>query len=118
MLIIATMVILFALGVPIAYTLGMTGLVAILTVGTIKLEIVPLMVFNGATTYTLVAIPLFILMGQIMNHSSLAVRLIDFASAIVGFIRGGLAMTTVMAGMMMAAISGHRLLTLQLWARY
>lgn len=106
MLIIATMVILFALGVPIAYTLGMTGLVAILTVGTIKLEIVPLMVFNGATTYTLVAIPLFILMGQIMNHSSLAVRLIDFASAIVGFIRGGLAMTTVMAGMMMAAISG------------
>jgi C4-dicarboxylate transporter DctM subunit len=100
------MVILFALGVPIAYTLGMTGLVAILTVGTIKLEIVPLMVFNGATTYTLVAIPLFILMGQIMNHSSLAVRLIDFASAIVGFIRGGLAMTTVMAGMMMAAISG------------
>jgi len=105
-LIIATMVILFALGVPIAYTLGMTGLVAILTVGTIKLEIVPLMVFNGATTYTLVAIPLFILMGQIMNHSSLAVRLIDFASAIVGFIRGGLAMTTVMAGMMMAAISG------------
>jgi len=106
MLIILSMIILFAIGVPIAYTLGAVGLLAILSVGSIKLEVIPLMVFNGAQSYTLIAIPLFILMGQIMNRSSISRRLIDFASSIVGFIKGGLGMATILAGMAMAAISG------------
>lgn len=97
---------LFAIGVPIAYTLGLTGVAAILLAGGIKLEVVPLMMFNGANTYTLVAIPLFMLMGEIMNRSSISSRLIDFACSIVGFVRGGLGMATIMTGTVMAAISG------------
>lgn len=97
---------LFAIGVPIAYTLGITGVAAVLLVGTIKLEIVPLMMFSGANAYNLVAIPLFMLMGEIMNRSSISARLIDFACALVGVIRGGLGMATVMTGTVMAAISG------------
>ena len=97
---------LFAIGVPIAYTLGLTGVAAMLLVGGIKLEVVPLMFFSGANTYTLVAIPLFMLMGEIMNRSSISTRLIDFASSIVGFVRGGLGMATILTGTVMAAISG------------
>ncbi len=97
---------LFAIGVPIAYTLGLTGVAAMLLVGGIKLEVVPLMLFDGTNAYTLVAIPLFMLMGEIMNRSSISSRLIDFACSIVGFIRGGLGMATIMTGTVMAAISG------------
>lgn len=97
---------LFAIGVPIAYTLGLTGVAAMLLAGGIKLEVVPLMMFSGANAYTLVAIPLFMLMGEIMNRSSISTRLIDFACAIVGFIRGGLGMATILTGTVMAAISG------------
>lgn len=106
MAILVTLLICFALGVPIAFGLGMAGLVSIVMVGGIRLEIVPLMVFNGSQSYTLIAIPLFILMGQIMNRSSISTRLIDFASALVGFIRGGLGMATICTGTAMAAISG------------
>lgn len=97
---------LFTIGVPIAYTLGLTGVAAMLLAGGIKLEVVPLMMFSGANAYTLVAIPLFMLMGEIMNRSSISTRLIDFACAIVGFIRGGLGMATILTGTVMAAISG------------
>lgn len=97
---------LFAIGVPIAYTLGLTGVAAMLLAGGIKLEVVPLMMFSGANAYTLVAILLFMLMGEIMNRSSISTRLIDFACAIVGFIRGGLGMATILTGTVMAAISG------------
>lgn len=105
--IIIAMFIFFAIGVPIAYTLGATGLVAIfLAEGTRKLAVVPLMIFSGSEHYALIAIPLFILMGQIMTQSGIADKIIEFAGALVGWIRGGLGMATVAAGMAMAAISG------------
>ena len=106
MLIIVTMVVLFMVGVPIAFTLGIVGMIAMISTGTIDLQVVPLTFFDGAMSYTLIAIPLFIMMGQIMNRSSIATRLIDFAAALVGFIKGGLGMATVVTGMCMAAISG------------
>lgn len=105
-IVLIVLFVLFALGVPIAYTLGLTGVVAILTVGTIKMEIIPLTMFNGAQSYTLIAIPLFMLMGEIMNKSSISTRLIDFACALVGFVRGGLGMAAILTGTVMAAISG------------
>ena len=97
---------LFAVGVPIAYTLGLTGIFAMYMVGGTSLAVVPMMMFSGANAYTLVAIPLFMLMGEIMNKSGISNRLIDFASSIIGFIRGGLGIATVMTGTVMAAISG------------
>jgi len=62
--------------------------------------------FNGATNFPLLAIPLFILAGAIMNSSGISRRLIAFASALLGFIRGGLAMVVIGASMFFAEISG------------
>ena len=60
-----------------------------------------LVMFDGATSFPLIAIPLFILAGAIMNASGISRRLIAFASAVVGFIRGGLSMVTISASAML-----------------
>jgi tripartite ATP-independent transporter DctM subunit len=65
-----------------------------------------IVVYNGATNFPLIAIPLFILAGAIMNTSGISRRLIAFASALLGFVRGGLAMVNVGASMFFAEISG------------
>ncbi|MEO8143645.1 MAG: TRAP transporter large permease, partial [Betaproteobacteria bacterium] len=66
----------------------------------------PVVIYNGATNFPLIAIPLFILAGAIMNASGISTRLIAFASAVLGFIRGGLAMVSIGASMFFAEISG------------
>lgn len=104
--VVVILFLLFAVGIPIAYTLGLTGIFAMYVVGGTSLAVVPMMMFSGANAYTLVAIPLFMLMGEIMNKSGISNRLIDFASSIIGFIRGGLGIATIMTGTVMAAISG------------
>ena len=111
MLIALTMIICFLIGVPIAFAIGLTGVVAVLSVGTLRMEVVPLMIFNGSMSFTLIAIPMFILMGEIMNRSSISERLIDFGSSLVGFIKGGLGMATILTGTIMAAISGSSVAT-------
>jgi tripartite ATP-independent transporter DctM subunit len=67
---------------------------------------VPLRLFHGADNFPLLAIPLFVLTGNLMNASGLSYRLINFASALVGFIRGGLAMINIVTSMFFAEISG------------
>jgi len=102
---------LFALviiGVPIAISLGLVAVVAMLAGpgGAGSLPNTALVMFDGATSFPLIAIPLFILAGAIMNASGISRRLIAFASSIVGFIRGGLAMVTISASLFFAEISG------------
>lgn len=93
--------------VPIAVALGVVAVLAMwVTQGAYMLPNVALVMFEGATNFPLLAVPLFILAGGIMNASSIARRLINLASAILGFIRGGLAMVTVGASMFFAEISG------------
>lgn len=96
------------IGVPIAIALGLVAVVAMLTGpdGTASLPNAALVMFDGATSFPLIAIPLFILAGAIMNASGISRRLIAFASAIVGFIRGGLSMVTISASLFFAEISG------------
>jgi tripartite ATP-independent transporter DctM subunit len=95
------------LNVPIAVSLAVVAVAAIwITQGAYMLPNVALVMFEGATNFPLLAIPLFILAGGIMNLSSISRRLIDLATAILGFIRGGLAMVTVGASMFFAEISG------------
>ena len=67
---------------------------------------VALVMFEGATNFPLLAVPLFIFAGGIMNASTISRRLINLATAMLGFIRGGLAMVTVGASMFFAEISG------------
>ncbi|MCJ8141983.1 TRAP transporter large permease [Ancylobacter sp. A5.8] len=95
------------LNVPIAIALGMVAVIAIwATQGADMLPNVALVMFEGATNFPLLAIPLFILAGGIMNSSSISRRLINLASAMLGFIRGGLAMVTIGSSMFFAEISG------------
>jgi len=96
------------IGVPIAVSLGLVAVVAMITGpgGTGSLPNVGLVMFSGATSFPLIAIPLFILAGAIMNATGISRRLIALASALVGFIRGGLSMVTISASLFFAEISG------------
>jgi C4-dicarboxylate transporter, DctM subunit len=96
------------LGVPIAVGLGLTAVLAMLggPGGAASLPNTALVMFNGATSFPLIAIPLFILAGAIMNASGISRRLIALASSMVGFVRGGLAMVTIAASLFFAEISG------------
>lgn len=106
-LMLVGMIALALINVPIAVALGLVGLIAILTTqGVSMLPNVALVMFDGASSFPLLAIPLFILSGAIMNASSISRRLIAFASALVGFIRGGLSMVSIGASMFFAEISG------------
>ncbi len=93
--------------VPIAVALGIVAVTAmVLTQGMASLPNLPVVLYNGATNFPLIAIPLFILAGAIMNASGISTRLIAFASALLGFVRGGLAMVSIGASMFFAEISG------------
>jgi C4-dicarboxylate transporter, DctM subunit len=95
------------LNVPIAVSLGLVAITAIWIVqGTYALPNLPIVVYNAATNFPLLAIPLFIMAGAIMNASGISARLIAFASALLGFIRGGLSMVSIGASLFFAEISG------------
>jgi C4-dicarboxylate transporter DctM subunit len=93
------------LNVPIGFALALTASFTMLILG-IDLLTVPLRLFNGADNFPLLAIPLFVLTGSLMNSAGISQRLINFASALVGFIRGGLAMVNIVTSMFFAEISG------------
>src|SRR5512138_2126156 len=93
--------------IPIAVALGVVAVLAMLaTHGVSSLPNMPVVIYNGATNFPLIAIPLFILAGAIMNASGISQRLIAFASSILGFIRGGLAMVSIGTSLFFAEISG------------
>jgi tripartite ATP-independent transporter DctM subunit len=95
------------INVPIAVALGIAAIAAILAAqGADSLPNLAIVMFTGATKFPLIAIPLFILAGAIMNTGGISRRLIAFASALIGFVRGGLAMVNVATSMFFAEISG------------
>jgi tripartite ATP-independent transporter DctM subunit len=107
LLIFVCVLALVIIDVPIAVALGIVAVSAMVIVqGTGILPNLPIVLYNGATNFPLIAIPLFILAGAIMNASGISQRLIAFASSILGFIRGGLAMVSIGASMFFAEISG------------
>ena len=105
-IILGVIVVLTAINVPIGYALSVATILAILWSGTTSLSVVPLNLFSGASSFPLLAIPLFILAGGLMETSGISQRLVSLANSLVGFIRGGLAMVTVVATMIQSEISG------------
>lgn len=104
---VGLLLLLILINVPIAVALALMTVVAIVASG--GFEAIPnvgLVMFSGATKFPLIAIPLFILAGTIMNSSGISRRLVAFASALFGFIRGGLSMVSISASMFFAEISG------------
>jgi len=107
LLIFGCVLALVLIDVPIAVALGIVAVVAsLVSHGTESLPNLPISLYNGATNFPLIAIPLFILAGAIMNASGISQRLIAFASALLGFMRGGLAMVAIGASLFFAEISG------------
>jgi len=100
---------LFALmfiGVPVAISLGLAGSLTIMFFSPDSVRSLAIKLFETSEHYTLLAIPFFLLAGAFMTTGGVAKRLIDFANATVGHIRGGLAISAVMACMLFAALSG------------
>ncbi|WPP50050.1 TRAP transporter large permease [Catalinimonas niigatensis] len=105
---VVSFVIFIALGVPVAYCIGLAGIITML----LSIDYLPAAttfaqrMATGLDSFTLLAIPLFILAGQLMNTGGIAKRLIEFAKVLVGRLPGGLAVVNILANMLFGAISG------------
>jgi len=98
---------LLALGMPVGYVLGIAGLVGILDMGGGRfLAMVPDRMFAGLDLFPFLAMPFFILAGEIMNRSGITTHLVRFADALVGWLRGGMAHSNMVASVMFAGITG------------
>lgn len=92
--------------VPLAFSIGISSLAYFLFRGDINMMILLQKIFTGADSFAMLALPLYILAGNIMNVGGIAKRLINFCMSIVGHIRGGLAMVNVLVSMIFGGISG------------
>ncbi|TMV69771.1 TRAP transporter large permease [Thioclava sp. BHET1] len=102
-----TLISLILINVPIAIAIGLVSVGGfVLTSGTPRLYDMAIALYTGATSFPLIAIPLFILAGNLMNTSGISVRLINFVTALIGFVRGGLGMVNIGVSMVFAEISG------------
>lgn len=108
LIIICILLLLLALGVPIAYSIGISALVAILQTIDLDISVVTAAqrTFVGMSSFSLTAIPFFILAGNLMNQGGIAKRLVDFVNAILGRLPGSLLVTNVGANALFGAISG------------
>jgi tripartite ATP-independent transporter DctM subunit len=95
-----------AIGVPVAFALMFCAVMLMLHMDIYNAQIVAQNMISGADTFTLLAIPFFLLAGELMNSGGLSKRIIDFALACVGHIRGGLGIVAILAAVIMASLSG------------
>ena len=105
-LLFGSFVLLCLLRVPIAFAMLISSTLAIAVQGDVPLSIVPQRIWVGLNNFPLLAVPFFLFVGQAMNETGTSVRLIDFARALVGWLRGGLAHVNVAVSMIFAGISG------------
>ena len=108
LIILVLLVIMLLLGVPIAIALGIASVAAILPVMPFDVAVLTASqrVFSGISVFSLLAIPFFILAGNIMNRGGIAIRLINLAKMLTGRMPGALAQTNVLANMLFGSISG------------
>ncbi len=101
------LIVMICFNVPIAVALAISAILGLLYIeGTGSLVTVALDMYDGSTKFSLIAIPMFVLAGAIMNAGGISKRLIAFVSALLGFIRGGLAMVNIGVSLFFAEISG------------
>ncbi|MEH7443632.1 TRAP transporter large permease [Bacillus sp. JJ1122] len=107
LLVVAAFILFLIMGIPISLVLGMTTIVYFLVTGnTMLLDSTPQRLYSGMENFGLLAIPLFMLTGELMNSGGITNRLVVFARMLVGHVRGGLAYVTVIANMFLASILG------------
>ncbi|WP_085993395.1 TRAP transporter large permease [Oceanobacillus senegalensis] len=105
-LLVGLFLVLMIIGVPIAFVIGIIALLGIFGMPYTPEATVPMKMVNGLDSFVLLAVPLFILAANLMNSGKISEKLIDFAMAIVGPIRGALAHANILVSMMFAGVSG------------
>lgn len=105
-LLLVLLIALFLINTPIAIAIGLTSVSIIALKGEFSLMIVIQRMFGGADSFHLLAVPLFMYAGLIMEKGGISRRLVDFANALVGWLPGGLAAVTIVSAMFFAGISG------------
>ncbi len=104
------MLLLMLLGIPIVFAIGLASVLGTLVVGAaVPWIIIPSSMINGMDSFPLMAVPFFILAGELMNRGGIAERLVAFANSLVGHIRGGLGHATVVSNTMLAMDTGSAL---------
>ncbi|PLS21329.1 TRAP transporter large permease [Neptunicoccus cionae] len=106
-----SLAILFVLGVPIAVSIGLASIIGIQAEGRLPLLLIAQRMFTGIDSFPLMAIPLFILAGNLMSAGGISHRLVELAKSLVGGIQGGLACTCVLTCMLFASVSGSSVAT-------
>ena len=108
LILVISFIALLAIGVPVVYSIGISATLTLL----VSIHLIPAFttvaqrISTGLDSFALLAIPFFILAGQLMNRGGIALRLIEFAKVLVGRLPGGLAFVNVLANMLFGAISG------------
>src|SRR5439155_1755310 len=95
-----------ALGMPIAFALIVCGVALMHWLDIFDSQIVAQNIINGADSFPLMAVPFFMLAGEVMNRGGLAARIVNVALALVGHIKGGLGYVTILASCVLASLSG------------
>ena len=99
-------IILMVIGIPISFAIGIVAFIGVLMIPNLSGIVVFMRMFTGLSSFVLLAVPLFILAANLMNHGSISERLIKFCIALVGHIRGGLAHANILVSMIFAGVSG------------
>lgn len=94
------------IGIPIAFALMLSGVAMMLLMGNLDANILAQRLVNGADSYPLMAIPFFLIAGELMNAGGLSRRIVNVALALVGHIRGGLGYVVIGTGLILASVSG------------
>ncbi|MFP4374461.1 MAG: TRAP transporter large permease [Spirochaetaceae bacterium] len=105
LLLLVTFILFLFLGVPVAVTIGVSSMIALVS-GNMSLMVIAQRMFAGTDSFALIAVPFFILAGDILAKGKISEKLVEFADALFGFLKGGLSVVAVLAGMFFAAISG------------
>ncbi|MCF8010508.1 MAG: TRAP transporter large permease [Clostridiales bacterium] len=105
-ILIVTLLVLLLIGVPIAFSLGLGSITALVAVGDLPLMVIPQRLFTSADSFVLLAVPFFVLAGELMQHGGISHRLVNFANELLGWLSGALALVSISASAFFAAISG------------
>lgn len=105
LILFGSFLILIFMGIPVAFAMGIGTLLGLIF-GDYNLQMLPLMVARGTSNFTLIAIPYFVLAGNLMNTGGITIRIFDWADAVIGHMKGGLAQVNVLASMLFSGISG------------
>lgn len=106
-LVVVAFAVMLILGTPIAFVLGLAGVIALIgSSGTSLLMLVPQQIFSGMNSFVLMAIPFFILAGELMNAAGITKKIVNLSNALVGRMKGGLGHVNIVANVIFATMSG------------